>query len=145
MSLIIVSLLIMVVFLLFNIFLGSSPLGVSYDFVIDTSQTLNGTATDVGISGADFQFYIDPTLGAIVIFATVIGILALWGITVVGSGLATANSLGWVSVYLGLWALLSIFGSAFIQSVNFMGWLIYLGITLMYVVGVVIQLSSAGG
>ena len=132
----------MVAFIFFNIIIGNSNVSTVFQFLVNTESTLNGSSSEFGFQGDSFIFYLDPTAGAIVLFGTIIGILALGGITVVGTGLSTGNAVAWVGVYAGLWGLLSVFGSIFIRSIDTFGWLIYLGITLMYVIGVVIHLSG---
>lgn len=145
MSLILVSIAVLMVFMLFHVFVGNSILaGAPTSITLETEQSLNGSVSEVALQGGVFDFYIDPTLGAIVLFTTVIAILVIAGITVVGTGLSTSNAIAWTGVYLGLWALISVVGSGFIRSIDVFGWLIYLMITFMYVIGVVQNLSSSG-
>lgn len=140
------------IMLLLTIF---SVLYTGEEYITDTidmseidSMQLNGTDT----GGADLtvgesqEFDMWGLEGALLILIIAIAIGTVAGIKVLGSGLSdeSVHILFSSTVFLGLWGVLSIVSIDFMFSVIYtvMLWLV---LTIMYVIGVTISINGTGG
>lgn len=109
-------------------------------------QVPNGGPEDqtAGDLPEDVFFEIDPIIGAIVILL-VIGIIAgILGIQIVGSGLSDWSVRTGVMLlaYGGLWSLLTILSMDLIKSIEVFGVIIYISLTIGYVIGVIERIGG---
>lgn len=138
------SLFVLGVISLFNIFLGNSFIDYSVDNSVDTSLTVNGTTSDLVYESSDVVFSIDGITGAIVILIVIVTIASVIGIQILGSGLSDASVrvITAVLVYSGLWGVLSVLSGSLIFSIEVFGSVIYIVLTLFYVIGVVEKVTE---
>lgn len=119
------------------------PMGIS----IEGSQKLEDTSKTFQIPIGDFMIRIDPIQGLIVIFILIIILAALIGIQILASGLSP-ESIKFIMnavLYFGIWSLLSALCYSLIISIQIFGTLIYITLTIAYVIGVIQKLSGGNG
>lgn len=107
-------------------------------------QKLAGSATSFELPIGDFTIKIDPVAGLIVIFIVIIVIAALLGIQILASGLSP-ESIKFIMnaiLYFAIWSLLSTLCFNLIVSIEIFGTLIYITLTIAYVIGVIQKLSG---
>lgn len=147
----IVGLMLMVLIFLsmFSLIFGNSLLSGSTIVGVDNTAIINGTVTTYVIAPENVLFTIDTTtliIAGIALLVT-IGITAgLTGIQVLGSGL-NAQSVRIIILlfaYGGIWATLSILSFNLINSIELFGSILYITMTIVYVIGVVQNLSGGG-
>lgn len=145
--LIIMMLIPMIIITLISIVFGADFLGVSVnvDYLID--QMKNGTVKELlieqGILQGSHTFNITLLGGAIAIIM-VVGIIALGlGIQVLGSGLSETSVKTLVGgvAYTGIWLVLSVLSAPLILNIETFGTIIYIILTIGYVLGVVQKLT----
>lgn len=140
-------LLILMVLSLFSIILGSSFMGIASLQTIDNTAIVNGTSSTFVIEGVEVVFSIDPVAGAIAMIITFGTVAALLGMQFLGSGLSDASvrivSIG--IIYTTIWTLLSILAIPLMFAIEVFGALIYVTLTLAYVVGVAQKIGGGGG
>jgi len=126
---------------------GADFLGVSVnvDYLID--QMKNGTIRQLleeeGMEFGSHNFNITLVTGAIAIIM-VIGLLALGlGIRVLGSGLSETSVKTLVGgiAYTGIWMVLSVMSMPLILNIETFGTIIYVILTVGYVLGVIQKLT----
>jgi len=109
-------------------------------------QVPNGGPEDqtAGNLPEDVFFEIDPILGAIGILTIIAIIGGILGIQIVGSGLSDWSvRLGIITLaYGGLWVLLTILSMPLIKSIEVFGSIIYISLTLGYVIGIIQKISE---
>lgn len=122
----------MLILSLLSIISGGSFSSINVDQTYTVN--LNGTTSDYFISDAGFS--VDAYSGAIgwLIIIAAIGVAA--GIGVLGSGLSeTSVNLLYRSIFYGvIWGLLSIFPAGLIFQIELFGSVIYITLTIVYVV-----------
>lgn len=110
--------------------------------------TVNGTtSTFDGGTGGIFSFDLFTGDGLLVVLLVLVAAAILLGISVFGSGLSEfSQNLVLKSVgFFGLWAALVLFSSSIITNgTGIYGVLIYFGLTLMYGVGFISDVSGSG-
>lgn len=110
--------------------------------------TVNGsTSTFDGGTGGIFSFDLFTGDGLLVVLLLLVGAGILLGISVFGSGLSEfSQNLVIKSVaFFGLWSALVLFSSDVItEGTGIYGILIYFGLTLMYGIGFVSDVSGSG-
>ena len=127
-----------------SLILGGIFVDIPVSINIKGSQKLGGTTTTFEIPIGDFTLQIDPVMGLIVIFIVIIVIAVLIGIQVLASGLSP-ESIRFIMLavlYFALWGLLSTICYNLIISIEIFGTLIYITLTIAYVIGVVQKISS---
>lgn len=137
-------LLIMGILTFFSIFLGNNFISVAIDNVLGGTVIINGTESTWGVEYSGYEFSIDTIVGAISIL-TVVAILAgVVGIQILGSGISESGhkTLTLCIVYGGLWFLLSTLSYSLIISIEVFGILIYVALTIVYVVGVIEKIAG---
>lgn len=145
--LIIMMLIPMIIITFISMVYGADFLGVSVnvDYLID--QMKNGTIRqlleDEGMEFGSHTFDITLLAGAIAIIM-VVGLLALGlGIRVLGSGLSETSVKTLVGgiAYTGIWMVLSIMSMPLILNIETFGTIIYVILTIGYVLGVIQKLT----
>ena len=143
------SLLIIIFIVIFNLVLGGNFIQALTTISIDNEAIVDGVSN---------TFVIDPTsvvvgiqLGAIIgaigiITAIYIGVAGITGISFLSSGIngASARLITLASGYIAIWVLLSILAYNLIVSIEIFGGIIYVMITIAYVIGVAQNLSGGG-
>lgn len=106
------------------------------------SSNVNGTTTDYTISNEGFG--LDAYAGAIGWLVVIVAIGVACGIMILGSGLSeTSQSLLWNAIFYGaIWGIVSILPAPMIFSVEVFGGLIYITLTIIYVVGVIMTIGG---
>lgn len=113
-------------------------------------QTGNFTVDDVeqemDVEGyqVDVGFDLQTGMLAIIIIMIAVGVVA--GIHVLGSGLSDFSiSVIYNSVFFySIWILLSLFGFPAINAIPIFGWLLYFFLTVLYSIGIVVQIQGGG-
>ena len=111
---------------------------------IKGKQKLAGITTDWELPIGDFIIRIDPVQGLIVIFVVIIVIAAILGIQILASGLSP-ESVKFIMnavLYFAIWSLLSIPCFNLIISIEIFGTLIYICLTIAYVIGVIQKIAG---
>ena len=143
------SLLIIIFIVIFNLVLGGNFIQALTTISIDNEAIIDGVSN---------TFVIDPTsvvvgievgaiIGAIgIISAIYIGVAGLTGISFLSSGIngASARLITLASGYIAIWLLLSVLAYNLIISIEIFGGIIYVVITIAYVIGVAQNLSGGG-
>ena len=141
------SLIIISVIAFLNLIVGGDFLGAIASLSVDNEAIIDGVPTTFVVEASDILFSIDTStiVGALGIIAiTLIGTAAITGISVVGSGLnpQSARIIILAIVYGGLWGLLSLLAYSLIVSIEVFGAVIYVAITIAYVIGVIQSISG---
>lgn len=141
------SLIVIIIIVFLNLILGSDFLGAIASLSVDNEAIIDGVPTTFVVEATDVLFSIDTStiVGAITIISiTLIGVALITGISVLSSGLnpQSAKIVILATVYTGLWLLLSVLAYSLIISIEIFGTVIYIGITLAYVVGVIQSVSG---
>lgn len=126
---------------------GTYGIGNSENYSSSTGiNTTEGSGTvDIPRAGTQtFTIWSSAAAMVILIAAIAVGIIA--GIKVLGSGLNdTSQKMIFNSVlFLGLWACLSAVSSNFLFGLTIITFL-WVGLTIMYVIGVGVQISNSSG
>lgn len=139
-----VCLAIMGVLTLFSFILGNTLFGNIISDTFASDIIVNGTTQSLEFSKYSETFAIDPTLGAIAILLGIIAIAGILGIQAIGSGLSPTSIkiIMTALMYFIMWGLLSILSEPLISSIKLMGSFIYVGLTVMYIIGVVQKISG---
>jgi hypothetical protein len=107
------------------------------------------------ILGADFTTYtleseyassvgIDEITGALAIIIALIGISAIVGIKVLGSGISeqSVRTIIIIVGYGSIWGVFSVLAINLISSIELFGWVLYIALTVVYAIGVMNKLSN---
>lgn len=142
-----VSLLIMIVLSLLSIVLGNDFISATMNTGLSNESLINGSTTTVITEAENVLFTIDTSsiVGAITILSvTVIVVASITGISIVGSGLnpQSARIIILVTAYVGLWLTLSLLAYNLIAQIEIFGGIIYVSISIAYVIGVIQKLSG---
>lgn len=139
-----ISLLILIVLSLFSVITGASLKEVSAETLGGSGQ-FNETTTAFDISDVNTFFYIDEFQGALVIIITVMVIATLFGLQIMGSGFSSTSvriiTIG-VSYY-GVWGVFSVLSYNLIISIEIIGALIYIVLTIMFSIGILNKFSES--
>jgi len=141
--LIIVTLLILIVITFFSVIVGNSFMGRTIDNVVDNTLIINGTDSTLGLSSQTL-FNIDPVIGFTTTIIVIVTLVALLGINILGSGLSdSAVRIMTIGItYSGIWIVFSILAEPLIKSIEMFGTLIYVVLTIGYVIGVVQKIAE---
>lgn len=102
---------------------------------------------DMYIAGEQMSFGIDPLEGALQIIIVIILIGALVGINLMGSGL-NSESVKLIIIgisYLGVWAIFTVLAYPMIFDFPLFGTIIYIGLTLMFILGIIDKYTGGNG
>lgn len=141
------SLIVILIIVFLNLTVGGDFLGAFVPISVDNEAIVDGVPTTFVVEATDVLFSIDTStiVGAITIISiTLIGVALITGISVLASGLnaQSAKIVILATVYTGLWILLSVLAYSLIVSIEVFGTVIYIGITLAYVIGVIQSVSG---
>lgn len=143
------SLLLLSIIVIFSLVLGGGFIGGVTEIAIDNLAIVNGTSTTFIVPPESIFYNISTgdLVGAIFILTvTFVGLAAATGITVVSTGLNSESSriIVLAAVYGVLWWLLSIPAFGLISSIGFFGPLIYVFISIAYIIGCIQRITSGG-
>ena len=129
---------------LISVLLGSSFTDTLVSTTIDNEAIINGTITSFEIWNTDIILNIDPIIGAISIIIVVATVGAVIGIQILASGLSpeSIRVLIMAIAYTGVWTVLSILAIPLIISIEIFGSLIYIVLTMGYVIGIIQKLGG---
>ena len=129
---------------LISVLLGSSFTDTLVSTTIDNEAIINGTITSFEIWNTDIILNIDPIIGAISIIIVVATVGAVIGIQILASGLSpeSVRVLIMAIAYTGVWTVLSILSFPLITSIEIFGGLIYVILTIGYVIGIIQKLGG---
>jgi len=139
-----VCLVILTVLTMFSFILGNTLIGSPVDNIISNDLLINDTITTLTFEDADALFVIDPVLGAIGMLVVIGVIAAIIGIQILGSGLSpeSVKMIMSMTMYGGMWGVLSILSYPLLNSIEMFGAVIYITLTLAYVIGIIQKLGG---
>jgi len=139
-----VCLVILTVLTMFSFILGNTLTGSPVDNIISNDLLINDTITTLTFEDADALFVIDPVLGAIGMLVVIGVIAAIIGIQILGSGLSpeSVKMIMSMTMYGGMWGVLSILSYPLLNSIEMFGAVIYITLTLAYVIGIIQKLGG---
>lgn len=93
-----------------------------------------------------YSFQIDEVFGAITILIVILSIVVIIGIRIFDSGLSdeAIRTITVIFMYLGIWALMSTFAHPLILQIEVFGALIYVILTIIYVIGIFQKITNEG-
>lgn len=124
---------------------GSDFVAISTDKTTITGYSaVNESATKSWYTSGKGYLNIDPLTGAIAIIMALAITVSIIGIKILGSGLSdeSVRTLIIAITYTGIWTVLSILAYALLVSIEIFGLLIYVALTIGYVVGVIEKISG---
>ena len=138
MSLILICLAIMGVLMFLSIVSGNVFTGVATDVNVNSNAIVNGSLTQFEITNTNVVFAINDVEGFILMIIVIGTVITALSLTVVGTGLSDSgvSTMRAVLIYTGLWLALTVFTYDLIVSIEIFGTLIYVGLTLVYCIGV---------
>lgn len=148
MALVLIPLMVLTVITLFSVILGRDFIGVIANISINNEALIDGIPSTFEVIGQDVLFYIDTSnlIVAGISLIVSIGFLAtITGITVLGSGInpQSAKIIVIIGGYIGIWTTLTVLSFNLIIQIEVFGSIIYIGLTIVYVFGVVQKLSGS--
>lgn len=128
MNLILIALGMILMITFFNVMLGAT--------LTDTSYIAGG--------GYGVNVGIDSITGALAIIVALVGLAVLVGVQVFGSGISeqSVKTIIVITGYATLWGFFSFLSLNLIISIEVFGWIIYLILTIIYVIGVMGKISG---
>jgi len=142
------SLMIIIILGFLSLMFGNDYLSSTENVGIDNTSLVNGSITTYFVETETVLFEIDTSVfivAGIILLTTLLIIAGISGIQVVGSGLnsSSVRIIIMTTTYIGIWFSLTAITINLISSIQVFGSMIYIGITLMYVVGVIQKLSGS--
>jgi hypothetical protein len=138
---------VLVVFMMFSV-LGASIVDMSAPITIPevNSTSHHDDSLYIPIANSEYNFKISAIQGAILMITTIIAIGAVVGIRVLGTGVSsiTVEIVTKGTFYFALWGILSAFAQPLISQIYLLGSIIYIILSLMYVIGFVQSINSGG-
>ena len=140
-----ITLAIMIVITLFSIIAGNSFIGNVIDNIVNNELIVNGTGSTIGLDSSTL-FNIDPVIGFTATIIVIVALASVLGIQLFGSGLSPATVRVMIIgiSYTGIWIVFSLLGEPLISSIEIFGGLLYVTLTIGYVIGVVQKIASGG-
>ena len=127
---------IMVVLTILSIVLGSSFISIDFE----TKWVRAGAyGSQVSSRYENLTFKIDDLEGMLGIITVIIIFSTLVGIQILASGLShsSVNIISVATAYGGIWAVLSVLSAGMIKDIALFGGLIYITLTIAFVIGIV--------
>lgn len=141
--LIAISLGILIVISLFAIITGSSLKEIGVEN-IEATGLVNESSSSYDISDIGATFYIDEFTGALVIIIAIMIIAVIIGLQIFGSGLSDQSvkilSIG--ITYYGIWSIFSVLSYELIISIEVIGVLLYIVLTIVFTIGLIKKFST---
>lgn len=130
---------ILLVLTILSVILGTSFTDTLVETTIDNEALIDGGSKTIEIEGVEILFNIDPVIGAIAMIIVIASIGGVVGIQILGTGLSpeSVRVLIMAIAYTGIWGVLSILSLPLISSIEIFGPLIYVVLTLGYVIGII--------
>ena len=150
MRLITFTLLPLVVLSIFSVILGNEFATMPYDYGENGGSNcppgMGWNCPEEAGEGDAGTIGIDALTGAIVILVVIATASALLGIKVLGSGLSddSVRVLITVTIYASIWTILSLLAIPLIYAIELFGTLLYVALTIGYVIGVMDKISGVG-
>ena len=143
-----VSLMILIVITLFSVILGRDFIAGIANVAIDNEALVDGVPSTFFVSGQDVLFSIDTSnliVAGISLIVAIIIVATITGITVLGSGLnpQSAKIIIILTGYIGIWSTLTALSFNLIIEIEVFGSIIYIGLTIAYIVGVIQKISGS--
>jgi len=135
---------ILLILTLLSVILGQDFISNAFNQAVDGSTIVNGSTSTFSISGQTVLFEIDAITGAIAMIIIISTIGAVAGIQVLGSGLSS-ESVRMILIavsYTGIWGVLSVLSFPLIISIVNFGQIIYIGLTILFVIGVIQKIGG---
>ncbi len=141
-----ISLGILIMLVVFSLIFEGSPVGAIESIFVDVEGLFTDEFASLFIAPQDVIFSIDTSsliISGIAILATVIIVASLVGIQFLGSGLSndSVRILILLTAFIGLWTSLSLLAFNLIKSIEVFGSMIYIILTIAYVIGVSQKIS----
>lgn len=148
MAIISITLLIIIVIIFFSLVLGQDFVSTFSNIGIDQETIVDGISSTFITEVEQVFFYIDTSsliTSGIALLGTVIAVALITGVSVLGSGLnpQSARIVIILTAYFGLWTTLSILAFNLINSIQVFGYIIYIGLTIGYSIGVIQRISGS--
>ena len=127
------------------IIFGSSFVSITIEQeAISTWLKLNNTLTESRIEQINTTINIDELTGAITIIIALAMITSVIGLRVLGSGLSdeSVRTLTIAIIYTSIWTILSILAYSLFAIIELFGLLIYVCLTIIFVIGVIEKISG---
>ena len=127
------------------IIFGSSFVSITIEQeAISTWLKLNNTLTESRIEQINTTINIDELTGAIAIIIALAMITSVIGLRVLGSGLSdeSVRTLTIAIIYTSIWTILSILAYSLFAIIELFGLLIYVCLTIIFVIGVIEKISG---
>jgi len=148
MKIISITILPLIVLSILSVVFGNEFIGIPTDrSAIVGYAIFNATITEMELPEREPEILnIDPLTGAITIIVILATATALLGIKVLGSGLSddSVRVLITTTVYVSIWTILSLLAIPLISSIEIFGSLLYVCLTIGYIIGVIEKISGVG-
>lgn len=146
--LIAVPLMVLIIITFLSIILGGTLISGLANVAIDNTALVDGDSATFVVVGQDVLFSIDTTnliVAGIALIISIIIVAGITGITVLGSGLnpQSARIIIFLTGYIGVWTTLTALAFNLIIQIEVFGSIIYIGLTIAYVIGVIQKISGA--
>ena len=124
---------------IFSLITGNSMIGTPVYEVISTELIDNGTSTVLDFSVVNGVFGVSELSAGLAMVTVIVGIAVGFSAQVLGTGLSEGGTRAIVysAFYVSLWIILSLLAEPLIRSIEVFGALIYMLLTVTYVVGVI--------
>lgn len=131
---------------IFSVITGNVFTSYSDSMGVDSSVLVNGTGTDFVVPTQNITFQVDSLIGAMIMIVVLATLIAIIGLRVLASGLSetSVKTLRTSIAYAGLWGVLSVLSYGLIVSIQTFGFIIYVVLSLLFVIGVFIKLGDNG-
>jgi len=108
------------------------------------SYTIEGEVRGEYLIIESTYFNIDLMVGAIIIIITIASAVSLIGLKILGSGLSDESVRTIITgiIYTTIWAVLSALALPLLYSIELFGILIYVALTIVFVIGVIEKMSG---
>ena len=139
-----ISLTILIVISLFSVITGLSLKEIGIQSLTG-SGVFNETTSTFDISNINTTFYIDEFSGALVIIISIMIISTLIGLQIMGSGLSE-QSVRVITIgisYFGIWTIFSVLSYQLIISIEIIGTLIYITLTIIFTIGIIQKITKS--
>ena len=133
-----ITLFVMFILVIFSLISGNSMIGTPIYEVISTELIDNGTSTVIDFSVVNGVFGVSELSVGLMIITVLVGVAVAFSAQVVGTGLSEPGTrmIIYSAFYVSLWIILSLLAEPLIRSIEVFGGLIYMLLTITYVVGV---------
>ena len=142
-----ITLFVMFMLVIFSLITGNSMIGTSISAPIDSESIINGTSTIIEFSMGDGIFGVTELSTGLIIITVIVGVAVGFSVQVLGTGLSVVGTRAilYAAFYSSLWIILSLLAEPLIRSIEVFGALIYMLLTVTYVVGVIKSYSGGDG